>query len=176
MSPAPGVSHAALEQGPEIAPAEPGAGSVIGRFRRGLAAALGIPVRGTPGGARPDHKTLLAIERSYLAADRTLMAWIRTALSMISFGFTIGKLGQTVAQIELRGGFRGVRVVSVESIAYFLVIVGTSALFAALLQYLISISEYAAMGLRHRISISFLVGVVLVAVGGLALTALVMQL
>jgi putative membrane protein len=149
---------------------------LIGRLRLGLAAALGIEPRGSTGRDRLDHGTLLAVERSYLAADRTLMAWIRTALSMISFGFTIGKLGQTVADIELQGGLRGPRMVSVESVAYFLVILGTSALLAALLQYLISVGEYAAMGLRHRVSISFVVGVVLVAVGGLAFTALVMQL
>ncbi|HEY6817492.1 MAG TPA: DUF202 domain-containing protein [Croceibacterium sp.] len=36
--------------------------------------------------------------RTILAADRTLMAWIRTSLSMLSFGFTIYKFLQTVAQ------------------------------------------------------------------------------
>lgn len=160
----------------EPAPAPQGAIPLMGRLRLGLAAALGIQIRGSAGQAGLDHGTLLAVERSYLAADRTLMAWIRTALSMIGFGFTIGKLGQTVSEIELKGGLRGPRMVSVESIAYFLVILGTSALLAALLQYLINIGEYAAMGLRHRISISFVVGVVLVAVGGLAFTALVMQM
>ena len=32
-----------------------------------------------------------------MAADRTLMAWIRTALSMFSFGFTIYKVLEGVA-------------------------------------------------------------------------------
>ncbi|WP_225207223.1 YidH family protein [Novosphingobium huizhouense] len=36
--------------------------------------------------------------RTILAADRTLMAWIRTALSMYSFGFTIYKFLQGMAQ------------------------------------------------------------------------------
>jgi putative membrane protein len=148
----------------------------IGDIRRGLAVAMGFGPRSGAGAPHVDQGTLLAIERSYLAADRTLMAWIRTALSMISFGFTLGKLGQTVSQIELKGGLRGVRMVSVESVAYFLVIVGTAALFAALVQYLVSIAEYAELGLRHRVSISFLVGAVLVAVGAFAFTALVMQL
>ena len=35
--------------------------------------------------------------RTIMAADRTLMAWIRTALSMLSFGFTIYKFLQAVA-------------------------------------------------------------------------------
>lgn len=36
--------------------------------------------------------------RTVMAADRTLMAWIRTALSMLSFGFTIYKFLETIAQ------------------------------------------------------------------------------
>lgn len=35
--------------------------------------------------------------RTIMAADRTLMAWIRTALSMYSFGFTIYKVLEGVA-------------------------------------------------------------------------------
>ena len=35
--------------------------------------------------------------RTIMAADRTLMAWIRTALSMFSFGFTIYKVLEGVA-------------------------------------------------------------------------------
>lgn len=40
----------------------------------------------------------LGAQRTVMAADRTLMAWIRTALSMLSFGFTIYKFLETVAQ------------------------------------------------------------------------------
>ncbi|TCM20491.1 putative membrane protein [Novosphingobium sp. PhB165] len=36
--------------------------------------------------------------RTIMAADRTLMAWIRTALSMFSFGFTIYKVLQSMAE------------------------------------------------------------------------------
>lgn len=36
--------------------------------------------------------------RTIMAADRTLMAWIRTSLSMYSFGFTIYKFLDTMAQ------------------------------------------------------------------------------
>jgi inner membrane protein YidH len=38
-----------------------------------------------------DDGTRLALKRTQLSAERTLMSWIRTAFSMISFGFTIGK-------------------------------------------------------------------------------------
>jgi putative membrane protein len=143
----------------------------------GFAAALRLrPGEGQDSG-RQDVGTHLAAERSYMAAERTLMAWIRTALSMISFGFTIGKLGQTVTEVQVKGvGLRAGRMVSVESVAYFLVIVGTLALLGAILQYLVSIAEYAAMGLRRRVSISFFVALVLVLLGGFALTSLVIRL
>jgi putative membrane protein len=40
----------------------------------------------------------MARSRTAMAADRTLMAWVRTALSMISFGFTIAKFFQYLAE------------------------------------------------------------------------------
>lgn len=36
--------------------------------------------------------------RTVMAADRTLMAWIRTSLSMLSFGFTIYKFLDALAE------------------------------------------------------------------------------
>jgi putative membrane protein len=41
--------------------------------------------------------TKLAIDRTRLAYERTLMAWVRTAASMISFGFTVYKAMQFLA-------------------------------------------------------------------------------
>lgn len=40
----------------------------------------------------------LGTERTIMAADRTLMAWVRTSLSMFSFGFTIYKILDTMAE------------------------------------------------------------------------------
>jgi putative membrane protein len=121
-------------------------------------------------------RTNLALARSYLAADRTLMAWIRTALSMISFGFTIGKLGQYMDSINTRGFFGASRTVSVESIAYFLVILGTVSLLGAVLQYRFRMRQLLAMGFHPSFNIAFYVGLLLVAVGAFALTSLVMSL
>lgn len=157
--------------------------SGLGKLRSGLAATLSVaPTKGggpngADAGTRLAHeRTDLAVERNYLAADRTLMAWIRTALSMISFGFTIGKLGQTLRDVEMKGIFRGPRMVSVESLAYFLVVLGTVALSVAILQYLNRVAEYTAMGLQRRFSVSVFVGLILVLLGAFALTALVIQL
>jgi len=43
-------------------------------------------------------RTDMAATRSLMAADRTLMAWVRTSLSLNSFGFTIYKVLQGLAE------------------------------------------------------------------------------
>jgi len=121
------------------------------------------------------ERTDMAVQRNYLASERTLMGWIRTALSMISFGFTIGKLGQTLHEVEFKGVFR-VRTVSIQAIAYFLVVIGTVALFGATAQHILRVREYRTMGYRRRYGIAVWVAILLVLVGGFALTALVAKL
>jgi len=168
---------------PAAAPAAP-----VGRVRKalaGLGCLLGIGPGKTPepGAGKSDvsthlaeQRTDLALERNYMAAERTLMAWIRTALSMISFGFTIGKLGQVLQDVEVRGFLGRFHDVSVESIAYFLVVLGTLALLGATVQHWLEVREFRAMGLRRRISIAFVVSVLLTVVGGFALSSLVLKL
>jgi putative membrane protein len=137
---------------------------------------------GNPGktdkqGAKPgDTATRLAMDRNYMAAERTLMAWVRTALSMISFGFTIGKIGQVVKSVDVKGFSGQTRMMGVEDIAYLLVILGTMALFMATIQHRVILRELYVMGLRRHVSTSFIVAVVLIVVGGFALTSLVMAL
>ena len=122
------------------------------------------------------QRTDLALDRNYLAAERTLMGWIRTALSMISFGFTIGKLGQVMKSVERRGIFGFSHTVSIESIAYFLVILGTLALLVAALQHRGRVRELYRMGLPREFSITFTISLLLTAVGGFAFISLVMAL
>jgi len=121
------------------------------------------------------QRTDLAMERNYLAADRTLMAWIRTALSMISFGFTIGKLGQVMESVEVSAAFR-TKTVSVESIAYFLTILGTVSMLGAAFQHWVRMRQLRAMGYQVPVSISFIVALMLAVVGGFALSSLVLAL
>lgn len=123
-----------------------------------------------------EERTDLALTRNYLASERTLMGWIRTALSMISFGFTIGKIGQTLQSVEFKGVFRATRTVSIDTIAYFLVVLGTAALFAATAQHILRVRQYRSMGLRSRYGIAVWVAVTLVVAGGFAFTALVTKL
>jgi putative membrane protein len=123
-----------------------------------------------------EKRTDLALERNYLATERTLMGWIRTSLSMISFGFTIGKLGQVLNSVNTKGIFGAGRTVSVDSIAYFLVILGTAALLGAALQHRHRVKELFRMGLHPQFSITFTVSLLLTAVGAFAFTSLVMAL
>jgi len=138
------------------------------------------PVPGTGAtdvGTRLAHeRTDLALLRNYMAVERTLMAWIRTSLSMISFGFTIGKLGQVMTDVEVRGFLGRVRDLSVESIAYFLVILGTLSLLGAVVQHWLEVRNLRAMGFRRRFSIAFVVALLLSVVGGFALSSLILKL
>jgi len=92
--------------------------SGIHKILAGFAASLGVARIGprTTVDGTIDTSTKLAMDRTYWAAERTLMGWIRTALSMISFGFTIGKFGQALENIDVQG-FRGMREIGVGSIA-----------------------------------------------------------
>ena len=148
---------------PSTAPAPAAGETGVRKILAGFAAALGIGASTTrkPGADTTDtstrlahERTSLAMERTYWAAERTLMGWIRTALAMISFGFTIGKLGQTLQDVEVTG-LRGMRMIGIDSIAYFLVILGTGALLAAAVQYSRRVHELCEAGpatpAEHRV-------------------------
>jgi putative membrane protein len=150
----------------------------------GFAAALGIGANRIrkPADGATDISTLLAhertdlaMERTYWAAERTLMGWIRTALSMISFGFTIGKIGQVVEDIEVRG-LKGMHMISVSTIAYILVLIGTISLLAAAVQYSRRVRELCESGLQRQPSMAFAVALILTILGVIAFSALVMNL
>jgi len=159
------------------APAAAPAGGGIHEILGGFAASLGVAGVGPqkPADGATDTSTRLAMDRTYWAAERTLMGWIRTALSMISFGFTIGKIGQALESVDVKG-LRGMRVIGVDSIAYFLVILGTMSLLAATVQYSRRVYELQVHGQRVRPSIAFIVALVLCLMGVVAFSSLVGKL
>jgi len=90
---------------PDKANAAPLAATVRPSLWSGLRAAFTSWWGPGPGG-RPressdelaEDRTDLAATRTLMAADRTLMAWARTSLSLSSFGFTIYKGLQGIAE------------------------------------------------------------------------------
>ncbi len=119
--------------------------------------------------------TSLALDRTYLATERTLMGWIRTALSMITFGFTISKLGDVLAHVEIKGVWR-VHTFSVRSLGELLVTFGTIVLGVACFQHRRRVKGLCALGFRHQTSLAYVAALTLAVVGVFALTALVMSL
>ena len=78
----------------------------------------------------------LGEKRTIMAADRTLMAWIRTSLSMYSFGFTIYKFLDTMAQqgqLERSGSPRAV--------GLFLVALGTLTVVFGTISYWVTLKD-----------------------------------
>jgi putative membrane protein len=135
-----------------------------------------VPEGGDVGTRLAQQRTELALDRNYLAAERTLMAWIRTALSMISFGFSMAKLFQAFrGEKGLWKGALG-HEYSVESIGYYLVVMGTGGLMIAVVQHYFRIRRLRAMGLPRGVSVAFVVGVLLCFLGVFAFSSLVLKL
>ena len=135
------------------------------------------PPEGESVGTRlAERRTALALDRTYMAAERTLMAWIRTALSMISFGFSMAKLFQAFR--GEKGQWQGAlgHEYSVESIGYFLVVMGTGGLMIAVVQHYFRVRRLRAMGLPRAVSGAFVVGVLLCLLGVFAFSSLVLKM
>jgi putative membrane protein len=79
-----------------------------------------------------DERTDLAVMRTLQAFDRTLMAWVRTATSLISFGFTIYKVFQQLAQAAPE---RGHHLLEPRGVALVLMALGVGGLIVADIDY-----------------------------------------
>lgn len=122
------------------------------------------------------ERTDLAVARTSLANERTLLAWIRTALAMISFGFTLSKLSDVLREVAFKGLLGRTRTISIKELAYFLVILGSVALLGAAFQHWRRMRELHFLGLPRRVGISLVVALCLAALGGFALTVMVLSL
>jgi len=98
--------------------------------------------------AHSEKQTSLSIERTFLSFERTLMAWLRTSLSLISFGFTIAKFFQYLA--EQRGGAvvgpLG-RAWASDTVGLLMIAIGTFTMTLAIIQHRRRIAALRAVGL-----------------------------
>jgi putative membrane protein len=123
-----------------------------------------------------EDRTELATERTFLAYERTLMAWLRTALSMISFGFTLAKFFQYLA--EQRGGAlvgHFGRTWASDTVGLAMVAIGTVALVMAVIQHHRRVTALRAYGLPQQWSLALWVAGVVAALGVFAFLSLVFQ-
>jgi putative membrane protein len=112
-----------------------------------------------------EERTGLALKRSFLAAERTLMAWVLTSMSMISFGFTLVKIFEYLA--EERGPIVGVfgRTWTPTTVGLALITIGTAALVAAVLQHGQTLHELRREGLAAGWSLALTVATLIAVLG-----------
>ncbi|MGO4166707.1 YidH family protein [Novosphingobium sp. YAF33] len=113
--------------------------------------------------AKPDFPKDLGATRTILAADRTLMAWIRTSLSMLSFGFTIYKFLQGLADSDQIS-----RADSPQHVGMFLAAAGTGAMLLGTASYWVTLREVARME-PFRLTRSVLLVAFVMSIAGLFL-------
>ena len=73
----------------------------------------------------------LSLERTLMSSERTLLSWVRTAMAYVSFGFTIYKVLESIAEkLAMR-----VEVLHPQHLGLFLIVVGTLPLTVGMFQY-----------------------------------------
>ena len=123
-----------------------------------------------------DERTALALDRTRLAHERTLMAWIRTAMSLISFGFTIYKFFQGLADTEKIQATH--RLFGPRGFALIMIGLGVGSLVLAIIQHRGEMkkldAEYMQYGAPPR-STSLVIGSIVGALGVVALILVIMR-
>ena len=119
-----------------------------------------------------DTSTSLALDRTRLAHERTLMAWTRTAVSLISFGFTIYKFFEYLAESGKRA--TGPHVITPRQFGMLMISIATVTLLLAMLQHRRDMQRLRALDPQAPKSTSFLLASFIAALGifGVMATAL----
>ncbi|NJL41804.1 MAG: DUF202 domain-containing protein [Cyanobacteria bacterium RM1_2_2] len=114
-----------------------------------------------------------AKERNRAAAERTLLAWIRTSLSLISFGFGLDRI-VSAFNTALRERIDPLNLS--HAMGLVCIAVGTLALISAVFGYRQEIRRIHRGTLTNsaRLSLSFVVSIVVVLVGWVALMGLLL--
>lgn len=123
-----------------------------------------------------EQRTALATERTFLAFERTLLAWLRTSLSLISFGFTLAKFFQYLAQQ------RGAPVVGLlghtwasDTVGLSLVGIGTFALVLAVVQHHRRVKAMRELGLVRQWNLALWVAAPVALLGVFAFLSLLFE-
>ena len=103
--------------------------------------------------------------RTIMAADRTLMAWIRTSLSMLSFGFTIYKFLDAMAEHDQLA-----RSNSPQQVGMFLAGMGTAAMVLGTLSYWTTLRDLERVE-EFRLGRPVLIMALIMSIAGVALFA-----
>jgi putative membrane protein len=123
-----------------------------------------------------DERTALALDRTRLAHERTLMAWIRTAMSLISFGFTIYKFFQGLADTEKIQAAH--RLFGPRGFALIMIGLGVGSLVLAIIQNRAEMkklkAEYAQYG-APPVSTSLVIGSIVGVLGVMALILVILR-
>jgi putative membrane protein len=120
-----------------------------------------------------EQRTTLGVQRTFLAFERTLMAWLRTSLSLISFGFTIAKFFQYLA--EQRGGaivgpFG--RAWASDTVGLLMIAIGTLTMTMAVIQHRRRVAGLHVYGLTPQWNLALWVSAAITALGVFAFFAL----
>ena len=126
------------------------------------------------------RRTGMSFQRTRMGADRTLMAAIRTSMSLISFGFTIFQVFQKLHEAKLLQ-----RAEAPRNFGMALVLLGITMLVLGIVYHVRFMyelrrtrEEMRADGLIHGesafpVSMTLIVAVLLLAIGLMAITAMV---
>lgn len=134
------------------------------------------PLKPDEGTLQTRARTSLAVERTFLAVERTLMAWLRTSLSMISFGFTLAKFFEYVVNqngVPIVGRFGATW--SPRTVGTAMVVIGTVALLAAVVQHARRVRALRREGLVPQWNLAFWIAIAVSALGAFALASLVLD-
>ena len=125
------------------------------------------------GTAPTDTGTRLAVDRTRLAYERTMMAWVRTATSLISFGFTIHKFFEYRVQ---QGAVPPDRILGPAAFGGIMIATGLAALIIASIDHRRNLNALRAAYGPMPHSAAAAIGVLITALGGLALIGIVFRL
>ena len=127
----------------------------------------------TPKGAHPlETNTRLAFLGTFLAQERTQMAWVRTALALITFGFAIAKFFLFLNEKDAEHA----PLLGARTVGMLMITIGIAALVVADLQHRRTMKSLREQCPGLPFSLAGMTGVLIAALGVLALLGALFRL